>query len=167
MDSVTREIESKIYLIRNLKVMLDRDLAVLYGVTTKRINEQVMRNSDRFPIDFAFLLTSQELAILKSQFATSSLSWGGRRKPATAFTEQGFAMLSSVLRSPRAIQTNISIMRAFVQMRAVLHLNRDLERKLTALESKYDGRFKLVFEAIRELMSDHKVPRKRIIGLGD
>lgn len=145
--------------------MLDHDLALLYGVATKRLNEQVRRNIKRFPGDFMFFLSNQELTILKSQFATSRLAWGGRRKPSLAFTEQGIAMLSSVLHNERAVDVNISIVRTFVQLRTVLNSNRELERKFAELESKYDGKFKVVFEAIRELVSQHSVPRKRIIGL--
>lgn len=159
------EIESQIYLIRGLKVMLDHDLAELYQIPTKRLNEQVKRNLGRFPADFMFSLTNQELAILKSQFATSRLDWGGRRKATQAFTEQGIAMLSSVLHSDRAIEVNIAIMRAFVKMRQALSLHRDLEKKLNEMEARYEGKFKVVFDAIKELMSAHAVPRKRIIGL--
>ena len=158
-------IETKIYLIRGEKVMLDQDLAVLYAVSTKRLNERVRRNLERFPADFMFLLLNQELVNLRSQFATSSLDWGGRRYPPMVFTEQGITMLSSVLRSEQAIEVNIAIMRAFVKMRSVLNTNQNLERKLSALEAKYDGSFRLVFNAIKELMSDHQVPRKRVIGL--
>ena len=159
------KIESQIYLIRGLKVMLDHDLAELYQIPTKRLNEQVRRNAERFPPDFMFILTNQELAILKSQFATSSLNWGGRRKPTAAFTEQGIAMLSSVLHSDRAIEVNIAIMRAFVKMRQALSLHQDLEKKLLEMESRSEGKFKVVFDAIKELMSAHSVPRKRVIGL--
>jgi hypothetical protein len=109
-------IETKIYLVRGQKVMLDRDLAELYQVPTKRLKEQVRRNQKRFPADFMFALSNQELGILRSQFATSSLGWGGHRIPPFAFTEQGIAMLSSVLQSDRAIHVNIAIMRAFVQL---------------------------------------------------
>lgn len=161
------EIESQIYLIRGLKVMLDHDLAELYGVPTHRLNEQVRRNLERFPADFMFLLTNQEFAILISQFAISKKAEGrgGRRKPPLVFTEQGIAMLSSVLHSDRAIEVNIAIMRAFVKMRQALYLNRDLEKKLNEMEARYEGKFKVVFDAIKELMSAHSVPRKRITGL--
>jgi hypothetical protein len=162
-------VEAKIYLIRGQKVMLDEDLARLYEVPTKRINEQVTRNLDRFPADFMFSLTNQEFENLKSQFATSSLAWGGRRKLPRAFTEQGIAMLSSVLQNGRAIHVNIAIMRAFVQMRQILISNKDLEIKLKDLEAKYerhDHELKAVFEAIRRLMAIRAVPPKRITGLG-
>ncbi|MGZ3713652.1 MAG: ORF6N domain-containing protein [Bdellovibrionota bacterium] len=159
-------VESKIYLIRGQKVMLDFDLADLYQVATKQLNQQVRRNPERFPADFMFSLSNQELAILKSQFVTSSFAWGGRRKPTLAFTEQGIAMLSSVLHSQRAAEVNIAIMRTFVQLRAVLFSNRELEKRITALESKYNGQFKLVFDAIREILSSRPVSTKRIVGLG-
>jgi len=168
-QDITSEIESKIYVIRGEKVMLDEDLALLYQVPTKRLNEQVGRNWDRFPNDFAFSLTNQEFENLKSQFATSSLSWGGRRKLPRAFTEQGIAMLSSVLQSPRAIQVNIAIMRTFIQMRRVLILNREFEVKLNELEIKFglhDKQLQAVFNAIRKLMANASTPRKKIDGLG-
>ncbi len=142
--------------------MLDSDLAELYGVPTKRLNQAVRRNAERFPADFAFIITNQELTNLKSQTVTSSLEWGGRRKPTFAFTEQGVAMLSSVLKSPTAIQVNIAIMRAFVQMRGVLLSNREFENKLSELESKYDRNFEVVFKAIRDLMQLRTTPRKRV-----
>jgi hypothetical protein len=159
------EIESQIYLIRGLKVMLDHDLAELYQIPTKHLKQQVKRNSERFPSDFMFPLTNQELAILRSQFVTSRLDWGGTRYAPMAFTEQGIAMLSSVLHSDRAIEVNIAIMRAFVKMRQSLSLHKDLEKKLNEMESRYEGKFKVVFDAIKELMSTHSVPRKRVIGL--
>ncbi|MBI4924674.1 MAG: ORF6N domain-containing protein [Bdellovibrio sp.] len=161
----TVEVESKIYLIRNLKVMLDFDLSELYQVPTMRLNQQVRRNIYRFPEDFMFTLTNQEVMHLKSQIVISSSRWGGRRKPPLAFTEQGIAMLSSVLNSRRAIEVNIAIMRTFVKLKTVLISNKELGKKITELESKYDGQFQLVFEAIREIVSHHAVPRKRIIGL--
>ncbi len=160
------EVESKIYLIRGQKVMLDFDLALLYEIPTMRLNQQVRRNLFRFPEDFMFSLTNQEFRNLKSQFVISSLSWGGRRSPPLAFTEQGIAMLSSVLNSRRAAEVNIAIMRTFMQLRSVLISNHELEKRITKLESKYDGQFKIVFDAIREVLSSHPVPRKRIIGLG-
>ena len=159
-------VESKIYLIRGQKVMLDFDLAELYQVSTKQLNQQVRRNAYRFPEDFAFSLTIQEHRNLKSQIVTSSLDWGGRRKLPFAFTEQGIAMLSSVLTSRRAIEVNIAIMRTFVQLKLVLVSNQELEKKIDSLESKYDGHFQVVFDAIREIVSEHAVPRKRVIGLG-
>ena len=154
-------IERSIRLIRGDKVILDEDLAELYAVEVKRLNEQVRRNITRFPADFMFQLTNQEFKDLKSQFATSS-QWGGRRTPPFAFTEQGVAMLSSVLRSPQAVQVNIAIMRAFVRLRELLLTNADLARKLNALEAKYDSQFKSVFDAIRQLMTPPAPPRRRI-----
>jgi hypothetical protein len=158
-------IESKIYLIRGAKVMLDHDLADLYEISTQRLNEQVRRNLKRFPPDFMFSLTDQEFRDLISQIAISSSSWGGRRKPPLAFTEQGVAMLSAVLHSDRAIDVNVAIMRTFVRLRQVLNSNKEFEKRLLELEAKYDGKLKIVFEAIRELMSTHAVPRKQIVGL--
>ena len=148
-------IEQRIYIVRGVKVMLDADLAKLYGVPTGRLNEQVRRNSRRFPGDFLFELTSQEVSNLKSQFAISSLTGGhgGRRKTVLAFTEQGVAMLSSVLRSERAIDVNIAIMRTFVRLRHVLADNAELWKKIEELERRYDGQFQLVFDALRELMA--------------
>jgi len=141
--------------------MLDADLAELYDVSTKRLNEQVKRNRDRFPEDFMFALTEEEAGTLRSQFATSS-SWGGRRYLPLAFTQEGVAMLSSVLRSRRAVQVNIAIMRAFVKLREMLASNRDLARRLDEMEKKYDTQFKVVFDAIRELMKPPEKPRRRI-----
>ena len=157
-------IERSILLIRGHKVMLDSDLAKLYGVTTKRLNEQVRRNLSRFPKDFMFQLTESETELLRSQFATSKEGRGGRRYLPYAFTEQGVAMLSSVLNSDRAIQVNIEIMRAFVRLRRMLATHADLARKLEALEKKYDAQFKVVFDAIRQLMAPSE-PKKRPIGL--
>jgi hypothetical protein len=169
MKSFTSEasaIESKIYLIRGQKVMLDFDLASLYEIPTPRLNQQVRRNLFRFPPDFMFPLTIQEFKNLKSQIVISSSGWGGRRTPPLAFTEQGIAMLSSVLNSRRAVSVNIAIMRTFVELKSVLVSNTELEKKIAALEEKYDGQFQVVFEAIREIVSKHSVPRKRVIGLG-
>lgn len=132
--------------------MLDVDLAELYGVETKVLNQAVKRNIDRFPEDFMFKLTDEEFALLKSHSVTSS-QWGGRRYPPYTFTEQGVAMLSSVLRSPRAVQVNIEIMRSFVRLRQILASHTELKRKLDALEKKYDAQFKAVFDAIRQLMA--------------
>ena len=168
-------VENKIYIIRGRKVMLDSDLAFLYGVDTKRLNEAVKRNSARFPADFMFQLNTEEHEILRSQFATlrssnlrsqfATSSYGGRRWDVYAFTELGIAMLSSVLRSNRAIQVNIQIMRAFTQMRHMLASNTELRDKIDELETKYDGHFKVVFEALRELMekpSEPEEPREKI-----
>jgi hypothetical protein len=156
-------IERAILFIRGHKVMLDRDLAVLYDVPTKALIQAVKRNRERFPDDFMFQMTAEEFDILRSQFVTSS-SWGGRRYPPFVFTEQGVAMLSSVLRSPRAIQVNIAIMRAFVKLRQLLSSNAALARKLADLEKRYDAQFKVVFDAIRRLMAPEARPYRRRIG---
>jgi len=156
-------IERSILLIRGHKVMLDADLAVLYAVSTKRLNEQVRRNRSRFPGDFMFQLTGEEVRSLRSQFATSKKGRGGRRYAPLVFTEQGIAMLSTVLNSERAIQVNIEIMRAFVRLREMIATHKDLARKLEALEKRYDAQFKVVFDAIRELMARPE-PNKRNIG---
>ena len=153
-------IERKIYLIRGHKVMLDSDLAELYGVTTKRLNEQVRRNLKRFPSDFMFQLSSKEAESSRSQIATSKR--GGRRYLPYAFTEQGVAMLSSVLNSDRAIEVNIQIMRAFVKLREMIASHKELAKRLDELESKYDEQFKVVFDAIRELMTPPEPKRRRI-----
>jgi hypothetical protein len=153
-------IASKIYLIRGIKVMLDRDLAELYGVETKRLKEQVRRNIERFPEDFMFELTKEEIKNLRSQFATSS--WGGARYLPMAFSEHGVLMLSSVLKSERAIQVNIVIMRAFVKLREMLSTHKDLKRKIKSMEKKYDEKFQIVFEAIKQLLSEEEKPKKKI-----
>lgn len=154
-------IETAILLIRGQKTMLDKDLASLYGMKTSALNQAVTRNLQRFPDDFMFRLTRQEVTNLKSHFVTST--WGGTRKPPRAFTEQGVAMPFSVLRSERAIQVNIQIMRTFVELRRMLASHEELARKLTALEKKYDSRFRAVFDAIRELMAPPKT-KGRLIG---
>ncbi len=161
---VPRErITESILWLRGQKVMLSHDLALLYGVETKVLVQAVKRNAERFPDDFVFQLTKPEDTNLKSQFVTSS--WGGARRALPyAFTEQGVAMLSSVLRSPRAVQVNIEIMRAFVRLRQLLTSNVELARKLALLESKYDAQFKMVFDAIRELMKPPEPGKKRPIG---
>jgi hypothetical protein len=133
--------------------MLDSDLAELYGVSTKVLNQAVLRNAERFPSDFMFQLTWQEFGNLKSQSVTSSSGHGGRRKLPLVFTEQGVAMLSGLLNSPRAISVNVAIMRTFVRLRQLIGSHADLARKLAELESKYDDQFRAVFDAIRELMS--------------
>jgi len=155
-------IEQSILLVRHQKVILDADLAVLYGVETKQLIRAVKRNLPRFPDDFMFQLNEEEFESLRFQFGTSS-QWGGRRYAPYAFTEQGVAMLSSVLGSKRAIQVNIEIMRAFVRLRRILASHADLARKLDALEKKYDAQFKVVFDAIRELMKPPE-SKKRPIG---
>jgi len=160
-------VEGLILLVRGQKVMLDADLAALYGVETKVINQAVKRNRDRFPNDFMFQLTKEEHGVLRSQIVTSKPAGrGGRRTPPYAFTEQGVAMLSSVLRSQRAVQVNIQIMRTFVKLRRMLATHEDLARKLAALERKYDRQFKVVFDAMRELMTPPDPKKKRRIGFG-
>ena len=159
---VPRErIESRIFLVRGEKVMLSTDLARLYQVAPRALVQAVKRNSDRFPADFMFQLKDEEFLNLKSQIVTSS--WGGlRRATPYAFTEQGVAMLSSVLRSKRAVKVNIEIMRAFVRLRRMLSTHEDLARKLASLERKYDTQFKVVFDAIRELMKPPDPPKRQI-----
>jgi len=155
-------IERSILLIRGQKVMLSTDLAELYQVEPRVLVQAVKRNISRFPKDFMFQLTEEEFSNLKSQIVISS--WGGlRRARPYAFTEQGVAMLSSVLRSKRAIQVNVEIMRAFVRLRRMLASNKELARRLDALEKKYDAQFKVVFDAIRELMKPPE-SKKRPIG---
>lgn len=149
-----------ILMIRRQKVILDEDLADLYQVETKVLNRAVKRNPGRFPEDFMFQLNIEEFANLRFQFGTSR--WGGRRYPPYAFTEQGVAMLSSVLRSDRAIKVNVEIIRAFVRLRQMLASHAELAHKLAALEKKYDGQFKIVFDTIRQLMTPPKTERKRI-----
>jgi hypothetical protein len=157
-------IENRIHLIRGSKVMLDADLAELYGVATKNLNKAFQRNRDRFPDDFIYQLTRQEFANLRFQFGTSSLH-GGRRHLPYAFTQEGIAMLSSVLRSPRAVAVNIEIMRAFIRMRGMLVSVDVLARKLEALERKalaHDKDLEEVFAALRELMTPPEPPRREI-----
>ncbi|HSA59292.1 MAG TPA: ORF6N domain-containing protein [bacterium] len=154
-------IDRKILFLRGQKVMLDADLAALYGVPTKRLNEQIRRNPKRFPADFMFQLNIQEVTNLRSQIATSKY-WGGRRFRPYAFTEQGVAMLSSVLNSERAIEVNVEIMRAFVRLRQLLSSNKELSRRLDELEKKYDHQFKVVFDAIREMMTPPPSGRRKI-----
>ena len=159
------DIERSILLVRGEKVILDYMLAAMYGVPTKVLVQAVRRNPHRFPSDFMYQLLPQEVSILRSQFVTSS-SWGGRRRRPYAFTEQGVAMLSSVLRSDRAVQVNVEIMRAFVRLRRLLASHADLSRKLDELEKRYDSQFRVVFDAIRELMAPSVVPNERRIGFG-
>src|SRR6266851_10170286 len=145
-------IESRIFLLRGQKVMLSPDLANLYDVQLRALVQAVKRNIERFPADFMFQLSAAEFRSLKSQIVTSS--WGGLRRAAPyAFTEQGVAMLSSVLHSKRAVKVNIEIMRTFVRLRALIASNKDLAKRLDELEKKYDSQFKVVFDAIRELMT--------------
>jgi len=160
-DIVPREvIEQRIYIIRGMNVMLDSDLAKLYKTSTKAVIQAVKRNKTRFPKDFMFKLNQQEVENLRSQIVTSS--WGGRRYLPYAFTEQGVAMLSSVLKSRRAIQVNIAIMRTFVKLRSIVISHKKLKKKLNELEEKYDTQFRIVFDAIRELMKPEEKKTKRI-----
>ena len=162
-DIVSREmVEGKILLIRGKKVLLDRDLAILYQVETRQLTRQVRRNIERFPDDFIFHLTRKELMNLKCQFGTSS--WGGTRKLPFAFTEQGVAMLSSVLNSRRAILVNVQIIRTFTKLREILSTHVELKRKIEAIEKKYDGQFQIVFKAIKQLMEPPPEKRKCRIG---
>jgi hypothetical protein len=151
-------IDSRIYLMRGHKVLLDFDLAELYGVETKALNQAVKRNLAHFPDDFMFRLSAAESAAIRSQIVTASRR--NLRFEPYAFTEQGVTMLSGLLNSPRAVAVNIEIMRAFVRLRQLIATSADLARKLAALEKKYDGQFKVVFDAIRELMSP-AMPRHR------
>ena len=153
-------IASKIYLIRSIKVMLDRDLAELYGVETKRLKEQVRRNIERFPADFMFELTKEEIKNLRSQFATSS--WGGARYLPMAFSEHGVLMLSSVLKSERAVQVNIQIMRTFTKLREALLDNKDLRKELEKLKQLTEERFRIVFETLDQLLTIESKPKKKI-----
>ena len=155
------QIDQAILLIRRHRVMLDTDLAKLYRVPTKVLNQAVRRNATRFPADFMFQLKTEETTALRSQFVTSK-GRGGRQYRPYVFTEQGVAMLSSVLHSERAIQVNIAIMRAFVQLREMIGSNKGLARRLKELEKKYDSQFRVVFEAIRELMAEPESKVKRI-----
>lgn len=154
-------IESLILLIRDHKVILDQDIAALYGVETRMLVQAVKRNPDRFPDDFMFQLSQEEFTALRSQIVTSK-GRGGRRYPPYAFTEQGVAMLSSVLNSQRSIQVNIEIMRAFVRLRKLLATHVELARKINQLERKYDQQFKAIFDAIRQLMQPPTQKKKQI-----
>lgn len=153
-------IERSILVLRGQRVMLDEDIAALYGVETKVLVQAMKRNLERFPIDFMFQLTLEEVENLRCQFGTSSR--GGRRYLPYAFTEQGVAMLSSVLRSNRAVRVNIEVMRAFARLRHVMTSHADLVRRLDELEQKYDSQFKVVFDALRQLMAPPGVPSRRI-----
>lgn len=158
-------IETKILLIRGMKVILDKDLAKLYDVATSRLNEQVKRNRDRFPADFMFQLDKKEFDSLISHFAISKSYKGGTRKLPNAFTEQGVAMLSSVLKSKRAVQVNIQIMRAFVKLREIISTQKELARKLRELELKietHDENITAIFEAINQLLAPEEKPKRKI-----
>ena len=162
-DLISNEtIEKAIYFIRGEKVMLDHDLASLYGVETGALNRAVKRNLQRFPLDFMFQLTTDEADFLRCQIGISKKGRGGRRFLPYVFTEQGVAMLSSVLNSERAVLVNIEIMRAFVKLRQMLASNVELSRRLDELESKYDKQFSVVFDAIRQLMATPVRGRKEI-----
>jgi hypothetical protein len=156
-------IDRAILLIRGQKLLLDADLADLYEVETRALIQAVKRNVGRFPADFMFQLTEIEFDNLRSQIGISS-HWGGRRTRPYAFTEQGVAMLSSVLRSQRAVEVNIEIMRAFVRLRAMISSHVELAGKLDTLERKYDHQFKIVFDAIRQLMAPPVPPKRQRIG---
>jgi len=176
----SEDVAQLVFFIRGEKVMFDADLAMLYGVEVRSLNQAVARNRKRFPADFAFQLADDELAALRSQIVisksptsrassrlrsqivTSNTGRGGRRYLPYAFTEQGVAMLSSVLRSARAVEVNIAIMRTFVQLRRLMDSNRELARKIEALEKKYDEQFAVVFEAIKQLITPPEPPRRRI-----
>lgn len=153
-------IANRVYMIRGEKVMLDFDLAQLYQVETKVLKQSVKRNINRFPEDFMFILTHEELLNLRSQIVTSS--WGGLRYMPMAFTEQGIAMLSGVLKSERAIEVNIAIMRTFVQLRKMMDSNKELSQKIEQLEKKYDEQFQVVFNAIKQLIHHKNEPMKKI-----
>ncbi len=154
-------IEHKIYLIRRQKVILDNDLAELYGVEVKQLKRQVRRNIDRFPADFMFQLSNEEYDSLRCHFGTLKRGEHAKYLP-FVFTEQGVAMLSSVLTSKRAAQVNIQIMRAFVKLREMIAAHKDLAKKLEELEKKYDAQFRVVFDAIRELMIPPEEDKRRI-----
>jgi len=156
----TEKIVSKIYVIRNRKVMLDKDLAELYGVKTKALNQAVKRNTKRFPEDFMFKLTKEEFQNMRSQIVTSKR--GGTTWGSFVFTEQGVAMLASVLNSDRAINVNIQIIRTFVKIRELLATNEALQRKVMEMERKYDGKIKEIFNALGLLLSDKVKPKKEI-----
>ena len=158
-------IERVILVLRGHKVLLDADLAALYGIKTRRLNEQVRRNIDRFPADFMFQLTPQEFVNLKSQFATSNSGWGGKRKLPFAFTEHGALMAASVLNSPRAVEMSIFVIRAFVKLRNMLATHRQLATKFGELERKlatHDQQIVVLFDAIRSLMAPPPKPKRRI-----
>ena len=157
-------IERKILLIRDVKVMLDSDLAELYKVETGALVRQVKRNSERFPDDFMFQLSQEEWDALKCQIGIANTGRGGRRTAPYVFTEHGVAMLSSVLRSQRAVDVNIQIMRAFSKLREMLATHKDLARKIAAMEKKYDQQFQVVFDAIRKLLEPPPAKTKRQIG---
>lgn len=162
-DLIPQEkIESRIFVIRGMKVMLDKDLAELYGVQTKQLTRQVRRNIERFPEDFAFQLSNEEFKHLKCQFGASS--WGGTRKLPLAFTENGIAMLSGVLHSYRAIQVNIQIMRAFTRLRQMLLDYKEIWKQIEMMEQKYDNKFKIVFDTLKHILQYPNTGLKDKIG---
>ncbi len=159
-----QDLAKLVFVVRQEKVMLDTDLAALYGVEARALNQAVARNPERFPEDFMFQLTDDEWGALRSQTVISN-GRGGRRYAPYVFTEQGVAMLSSVLRSQRAVEVNIAIMRTFVQLRRLMDSNRDLARRIDSLEARYDEQFSAVFEAIKQLITEDKQRKsKRPIG---
>jgi len=155
-------IQRKIFIVRNKKVMLDRDLAQLYDVPTKSLNLAVKRNLTRFPNDFMFQLTPEETTSLRFQFETSKKGRGGRRYLPYVFTQEGVAMLSSILNSERAIHVNIQIMRAFVKLREMMTSHTELRNKIEQMEKKYDDQFKIVFDAIKRLLETPEKPKRAI-----
>lgn len=157
-------IEQKIFLLRGKRVIIDRDLAKLYGVSTKILNQAVKRNKDRFPEDFMFPFSHEEIRWWKSENSISQEAWGGIRHVPLAFTEQGIAMLSSVLRSKRAVSVNVQIMRTFIRLREYMRDNSDIRRKLELLEKKYDENFHIVFDAIKKIIQYDVDDKKRVIG---
>jgi hypothetical protein len=162
MPTELANIAPLILTVRGQRVLLDSDLAALYGIETKALNRAVKRNVDRFPEDFMFQLTAQEYEALRFQSGTSKESRGGRRYMPYVFTQEGVAMLSSVLQSPRAVAVNIAIMRAFVRLRQLMLSVGELARKFDSLEKKYDGQFKIVFDALRQLMTPPDKPKPQI-----
>ena len=166
-DITPGSIAAKIYVIRGLKVMIDRDLAALYEVETRVLKQAVKRNIIRFPEDFMFVLTRQEFEDWRSQSVISNSDKMGLRYAPMVFTEQGVAMLSSVLNSERAIQVNIQIMRTFSKLRHMLSDHTDLKRKIDAMEKKYDEHFRIVFEALREMLMEEEKPKRNIGFKGD
>jgi len=158
----SERIIGRIFLLRGVKVMVDRDLAELYGVKVKALNQAVKRNIDRFPSDFMFQLDKQEMDFWKSQIVTSNADKKGLRKPPFVFTEQGVAMLSSVLHSRRAIQVNIQIIRTFIKLRGLIATNRELWEKIEAMEKKYDEELRDVFEVLRSLLIQQENPKEPI-----
>ena len=164
--AANKTIERLIYLIRGQKVMLDEDLARLYGVETRILTRAARRNVDRLPGDFMFQLSDQEVISLRSQLGISNEGRGGRRYRPLVFTEQGVAMLSSVLRSKQAAQVNVEIIRTFVRLRKLIASHAELAAKFTILEQRYDRQFKAIFDAIREIMAPSQLPKQQRIGFG-